>query len=307
MFGFRKYNYEGFTRDLLIKDMLTDKIGGPKPGDKAPEFEGRTLDGDKVELSDYRGKKNVVLTFGSATCPFTAGSIGGMNDLCEDYNDEDTQFLFVYSREAHPGDQIRAHHSMKDKIKAAERFRDEEDVQMPIILDDLKGTIHKKYTKLPNPTFIIDKSGRVAFRSLWTRPGVVEDALNELLGRQQERGVEHAVVNGGEDSSMPSTYAALHTHRALERGGRKAIRDFQREMGLPGRMTVMGSRIAEPLAMKPGRSIAGAMITAGVIAGGLMIGRALRNRRIRGRQPYQFERYRPERGGAPGTEYAVGI
>jgi peroxiredoxin len=307
MFGLKKYNYEGFTRDLLIKGVAIHKIGGPKPGARAPDFEGRTLEGDRVRLRDYRGEKNVVLTFGSATCPFTAGSISGVNELYKEYNDGDTQFLFVYTREAHPGEKLPAHRSMQDKIYAAHKFREEEDVVMPIVVDDLEGSIHRKYGELPNPTYIIDKSGRVAFRSLWTRPGVVEDALEELLERQHERGVEHAVVNGGQDTAMPSTYAMLHTYRALERGGRRSIHDFRRELGLPGRVAVMGSRIAEPIAMNPGRTIASAAITAGVITAGLLVGRALRNRRMRSRQPYKFERYRPERG-KTGTDYeAVGI
>lgn len=308
MFGLeKKYNYEGFTRDMLIKDMAAEKIGGPKPGERAPDFEGRTLEGDKVRLADYRGEKNVVLTFGSATCPFTAGSIGAMNELHGEYDDEDTQFLFVYTREAHPGEKLPAHRSMKDKIYAAEKFREEEDVVMPILVDELEGNIHRKYGKLPNATYIIDKSGRIAFRSLWTRPGIVEDALEQLLERQHERGVEHAIVNGGQDSTMPSTYTMLHAYRALERGGRRSIHDFRRELGLPGRVAVMGSRIAEPIAMNPVRSIASAAITVGVITAGLLVGRALRNRRLRARQPYSFERYRPERG-KTGTDYeAVGI
>jgi peroxiredoxin len=307
MFGLKKYNYDSFTRDLLMKDVATDKIGGPRPGDRAPDFEGRTLEGDRVRLSDYKGEKNVVLTFGSATCPFTAGSIGGINDLFEEYNDENTQFLFAYVREAHPGEKLRAHRSMKDKIQAAETFREEEGIDIPIIVDDVDGNIHKEYGKLPNPTYIIDKSGRVAFRSLWTRPGSIEDALEELLERQQERGTDHAVVNGGEDTTMPSTYAMLHSYRALERGGNKAIQDFRDELGLPGRVAVMGSRIAQPIAMNPGRAITGVALTAGVIVGSVMIGRFLRERRLRSRTPYQFERYRSPRGTA-GNEYeAVGI
>lgn len=307
MFGMKKYNYEGFTRDLLVKDVVTDKIGGPNPGDRAPDFEGRTLNGDKFRLKDLRGKKNVVLTFGSATCPFTAGSMEGINELYGEYNDEEMQFIFVYVREAHPGEKLPAHASMQQKVRAAEKFREEEDIQMPIIVDDLDGTIHREYGKLPNPTYVIDKSGRVAFRSLWTRPPIVEDALEELLGRQSESGEDHAVVNGGEDTTMPSTYAMLHTYRALERGGRRSIHDFRREMGLSGRMAVMGSRIAEPIASNPKLTIAGVLATAGVITAGLLVGRALRARRLRARQPYYFEHYRPERG-TTGTEYeAVGI
>src|SRR5512140_3348981 len=103
MFGFQRYNYENFRKQTLMKHAARHLFGsGPEPGEKAPDFEGRTLDGDKVRLSDFRGEKNVVLTFGSATCPFTAASIGGLNDLCEELTDrEHVEFLFVYSRAAH--------------------------------------------------------------------------------------------------------------------------------------------------------------------------------------------------------------
>jgi hypothetical protein len=42
--------------------------GAPKPGDVAPDFELRDVDGENpVCLSDYRGKKPVALVFGSYT------------------------------------------------------------------------------------------------------------------------------------------------------------------------------------------------------------------------------------------------
>jgi peroxiredoxin len=311
MFGFKNYNYDAFTKDLLIKDVALDKFSGPEPGDEAPDFEARTLNGDRVSLSDFEGEKNVVLTFGSATCPFTAASISGMNDLADDYSGEDVQFLFCYVREAHPGEGLAAHHSIDDKVRAAELFRDEEEVEMPILIDDLKGTIHKKYGKLPNSTFIIDKSGRIAFRCLWTRPGVIEDALEELIDLQQERGTDHAIVHGGEDAKMPSTYAMLHAHRALERGGHRAIHDFRTELGWPGAVAVTGSRIVRPVVENPGWAIATAGITAGVIAGGIIVGRILRQRRFRVRSPYDINqgdsRWRRRDPEDTGGYEAVGI
>src|ERR1700749_856694 len=112
MFGFTPYNYETFRRNLLIKDLAFTKfLGAPKPGDEAPDFQGRTVDGDKIRLSDFEGEKNVVLTFGSVTCPFTAASIRGLNNLYEDFGDE-VEFLFVYVREAHPGEEIGPHREM---------------------------------------------------------------------------------------------------------------------------------------------------------------------------------------------------
>jgi alkyl hydroperoxide reductase subunit AhpC len=296
MFGFTPYNYETFRRNLLIKDLTFTKfLGAPKPGDKAPDFQGRSIDGDKIRLSDYQGEKNVVLTFGSVTCPFTAASIRGLNDLYDDYQDE-VEFLFVYVREAHPGEEIGPHEAMTDKVRAAERLRDEEDVEMPIIVDDLNGRIHKKYGKAPNPTYLIDRSGRIAFRMLNTNASVLGQAIEELIERQQERGTDHVIVHGGEYHGIPKASALLHTHRALKRGGRKSVDDFKNEMGWPGRVAVTGSRVVEPVVEHPWTVLGMAGAAAGVIALGIWGGMMLRQRRNDGyRNPYDYGQFKSQR------------
>jgi peroxiredoxin len=296
MLGFTPYNYETFRRNLLIKDMVVTKfLGAPKPGDKAPDFEGRTLEGDRIRLSDYRGESNVVLTFGSVTCPFTAASVRKLNDLYEEYDGE-VEFLFVYVREAHPGDELGPHKEMRDKVSAAELLRDEEEVEMPIIVDDLNGRIHRKYGKAPNPTYLIDRSGRIAFRMLNTNASVLEEAIEELLERQEERGIDHIVVRGGEYSGIPKAGALLHTHRALRRGGKKSIEDFKQEMGWPGRLAVHGSRAVEPVVEHPMTVLAMAGAVAGVVALGIWGGMALRKRRLQPfRDPYDYGQFKPRR------------
>jgi len=308
MFGFSRYNYDKFERKTLMKDFALSKFGtAPEPGDKAPDFELRTIDGDKVQLSDFRGEKNVVLTFGSATCPLTAGSISDLNELYSEYSDDDAEFLFVYVREAHPGEEIPAHKSMNDKVAAAEMFRDEEEVDIPVLVDDLNGKVHRKYGSLPNPTFIIDKSGRIAFRALSTRPKVVGEALDELLERQEERGVDHAVVHGGEDVTAPSLKSFFHVHRALERGGKQAIDDFKNEMGFPGRLAVKASRIAGPVAENPGTVAGSALAIAAVVALSLWAGKELRRRRF-DQTPYRYDYGRRKQATSGGyDDYAVGI
>jgi peroxiredoxin len=290
MFGMKPYNYQRFTSDLLAKDLAAGKLisAGPKPGERAPDFKGRTLEGDLVQLSEFEGEKNVVLIFGSATCPMTAGSIRGLNSLCEEYRGDDVEFLFVYVREAHPGDELPAHQSMEDKVAAAELLREAEEIEMPIIVDEMNGALHKKYGKLPNPTFLVDKSGRIAFRSLWSRAGHIQAALEELLERQAERGVDHAIVNSGEDTSMPFTHGALFSYRALERGGPQAMKDFREAFGLPGRAMLATSRVVEPVVLHPGKVAVGALLAGGVIAGALLAGRALRNKRLGLRSPYDI-------------------
>ncbi len=296
MFGFTPYNYETFRRNLLIKDLAFTKfLGAPKPGDKAPDFQGRTIDGDKIRLSDFEGESNVVLTFGSVTCPFTAASIKGLNELYEDFGDE-VEFLFVYVREAHPGEEIGPHRDMREKLRAAEQFREEEDVDIPIIVDDLNGRIHKKYGKAPNPTYLIDRSGRISFRMLNTNATVLGAAIEELIERQGDRGADHVVVHGGEYHGIPKASALLHTHRALRRGGKKSVDDFKHEMGWPGRVALTGSRVAEPVIEHPLATLAMLGATAGVIALGIWGGLALRNRRkLPYRNPYDYGQFKTRR------------
>ncbi len=306
MFG-SKYNYETFQRNRLFRDLATSQLGGaPRPGDRAPDFVGQTLQGEPIRLKDFRGRKNVVLSFGSATCPQTAGSLPGLNELYQE-RDPNVEFFFVYTREAHPGDKLGAHDSYQDKVKAAELLRESESVEIPIIVDELDGKIHRKYGKMPNPTFIIDKSGRVAFRSLGTRSSVIAAALDELLEVQREQGKEHAIVCDGEDLSLPSAQLLWRAHRALERGGRRSIANFRREMGLPGRVILLSSRVAGPIVDNPGKTLAGVVAAALVLGAGVWGGLALRRKSLSTyHNPYESRKFQHAVRDAGGYE-AVGI
>ncbi len=218
-------------------------------------------------------------------------------------------FVAVYVREAHPGDDIPAHASMAGKVRAAEILQEQEEVELPIVVDNLGGSIHRKYGQLFNPTFLIDRSGRIAFRSQWTQAGAVDEALRQLLKVQRERDLDHAVVLGGEDRSMPISYSVLYSYRALHRGGEESIHDFTEAMGFPGKMIVAGSRIVGPITGNPGKTLATAALGVGIVFAAIYAGRALRNRRMTSRNPYDryvFETPEPEARGS--TDYpAVGI
>jgi peroxiredoxin len=308
MLGFSSYNYEHFSRDLF-HDLAQSSFSGPAPGERAPDFKAVSLDGETIRLSDFSKKKNVLLIFGSATCPMTAGSIAGINELYNHFRGDDIEFLFIYVREAHPGEVIPAHSSMREKTEAARLLRDEEDMQMPILVDDLRGSIHRKYSRLPNPSFLIDKSGRVAFLSLWSKPDAIEAAVQELLELQQERGVDHVIVSGGQDLSMPLPYSALSAYRALERGGKQSLNDFRQALGLPARVAFTASHLARPLLDNPGRVMSIIALSAAVLAGGLYAGFELRKRRLGVRRnPYRAYEKETVRDTETGTDYgAVGI
>jgi peroxiredoxin len=311
MFG-ASYNYPAFQRGVLLKDLAVSRFGGaPSAGDQAPDFEGRTLEGKKVRLKDYRGKRNLVLTFGSATCPQTASSLPDLNDLYEQRDEDEVEYLLVYTREAHPGERIPAHESKEDKERAAERLQEADGVEIPILVDDVNGKIHRKYGTMPNATFIIDKSGRVAFRSLFTRSSLIAEALEELLEVQRERGIDHAVVGEGEDLSLPSPYVLLRGRRALERGGRRSVANFRREMGLPGRFALASSRMVQPVLENPGKTVLSVAAVGVVLGAGIWGGLLLRRKRLSTyHSPYEsrvFQRFQRNRYGDMGEYEAVGI
>jgi alkyl hydroperoxide reductase subunit AhpC len=304
MVGFRNYNYDRFSRERL-HEFVSARFSGPGAGEPAPDFSAESLDDATVRLNDYQGEKNVVLVFGSATCPMTAATIGEINALYREFRDE-VEFLFVYAREAHPGEHLPAHGSMDEKIAAARLLRDAEDLEMPVVVDDLRGSIHRQYSGLPNPAFLIDKSGRVAFRSMWANPEALAEAIDELLEVQEERDTDQAVVRGGEDLSMPLTYAMLRSHRALHRGGRQSVLDFHVALGRIGRTAPAERR---PLLKDPGRILSIAALTAAVLAGGIYAGFELRKRRLGlRRNPYRAYEKEKVRDTETGEDYgAVGI
>ena len=308
MFGSSRYNYEEFHRGTLIKNIAKARFSNaPESGERAPDFELSTLEGDKIRLSDLEDRANVVLTFGSATCPLTAGSVPALERLYRKYGKRGVEFLLVYVREAHPGERLPAHRNMHDKARAAAVLRDEEGITFPILLDDLGGKVHRRYGSLPNPTYIIDRSGRIAFRSFSSRPDAVREALEELLERQQERNVDHAVVHGGEDKGWPALSSFLHAYRALERGGERSMRGFQRELGVPGKLALMGSRVASPVMEHPRVTAATIAAVAGVLGLGLWLGMVLRRRRQE-QAPYHGYDYATRSRRGPADDYeAVGI
>lgn len=60
------YNYESFTRSESTGKSNEFK-NGLRAGEEAPDFELPALDGERISLSAFRGRKHILLEFGSIT------------------------------------------------------------------------------------------------------------------------------------------------------------------------------------------------------------------------------------------------
>lgn len=149
-----------------------------------------------------------------------------MEALAQEYAPRGFASAFVYVREAHPGEHMPRHDSFERKLAHARRFRDEQSVRRPILVDALDGAYHRLFGGLPNMTLIVLRGGTLAYKGSWTDAADVRNALDQIANiaalrrhggrlapfwteRLAYRVVDQAAFNAG-----------------LERNGPKAVAEF---------------------------------------------------------------------------------
>jgi peroxiredoxin len=201
------YNYPRFKPDYYS----FKGFDGPKIGEVAPDFSAYTLDGKKVKLSDFFTKP-IILETGSLTCPVYAGVLDEMNQFAKKFSD--VQFILLYTREAHPGEKIKAHCSLQEKILRAEETKSAYGENRLILVDEISGAAHKLYGYFPNSVYLIDKNNKIFWRSQWNHPKETEKAIQRMLGGKISPEESTSQIPGGIAFS------------ALLKGGKVAVRDF---------------------------------------------------------------------------------
>ena len=94
--------------------------------------------------------------------------------------------MFVYTREAHPGENVLYHDSFERKLACARLLAEEAGIGRDILVDDLDGTVHRAYGLMPNMTWVIDRGGRVVYKANWTGAANVEAFLDRFLAGRAE-------------------------------------------------------------------------------------------------------------------------
>lgn len=157
-----------------------------EPGSTAPDFTLTSIEGEKVQLSDYKGKM-VVLEWFDSGCPFVKKhSKGGhMQALQEKYKAKGVVWLTINSTNPDHKDFITTEQS-KVLVK-------NQKIQCTATLQDPDGTVGKSYGAKSTPhMFIINSDGKLAYQgAIDDHPDVrsdpkdarnyVQQALDELL------------------------------------------------------------------------------------------------------------------------------
>lgn len=167
--------------EVIIRALTNGDFGSPHEGpdlnEPAPDFELQTQDGERtIRLSDWFGSKPIVLVFGNFSCgPFRL-AYPMIHDLEQRYG-QHAQFLAVYVREAHPKDGWRMESNARvgvdfaqpktysERKAAAQKCRAALKCSMPLVVDTVDDRVGNAYSGMPSRLYVIDRNGRVAYKS----------------------------------------------------------------------------------------------------------------------------------------------
>lgn len=156
-----------------------------------------------------------------------------MDRLADQYANRAVRSVFIYTREAHPGENYRHHRSMDDKRSNARAFVEHSKVGRQILLDDLDGTAHRAYGMLPNMTWIVGRGGLIHYKSAWSSAADVANALEGVLDFQANRAKNQWALFYSERSAW-STRDQNRFREGLLRAGPQAVADYERMLKASG-------------------------------------------------------------------------
>lgn len=140
----------------------------------------------------------------------------------------EAEWVFVYTREAHPGENVPHHDTFERKLAHARLLRDETGIRRPILVDDLSGTVHRRYGDMPNMTWVVDRGGRVVYKANWTSAANVEAFLDRYVSAREARppGVGMAMYETEQIEFRRTDHKKFQEH--LHRNGPSAVEEFAR-------------------------------------------------------------------------------
>lgn len=70
---------------------------------------------------------------------------------------------------------------MEEKLANARLLIRQKKVEMPVLMDGMDEAAHRKFGRLPNMVYVVDMTGRIVYKSMWTRHQELREFLRELI------------------------------------------------------------------------------------------------------------------------------
>src|SRR5262249_10841425 len=122
----------------------------PEPGAKVVNFAAKAVDGKVRSLSDYRGKKAVVVVIVGTECPISNLYVVTLAEMHQKYSDRGVQLLAVTSNDQAPSDESPAH--------AKERT-----LPFPVLKDEDHSVVDALGGSRTPEAFLLDADGVIRY------------------------------------------------------------------------------------------------------------------------------------------------
>ena len=137
---------------LFVKAQNTERVtkapqaqGVVSTSEKAPDFSLSTIDGGTISLSEFRGKKSVVLDFWTSWCPNCRRDMPKLSQMYEKHRDN-IEVIGI---------------NLQENPDIIERYISSADIVFPIALDPT-GTVSNAYDiRYTNTHVLIDIDGNI--------------------------------------------------------------------------------------------------------------------------------------------------
>ena len=136
-------------------------------GDPAPDFQLPNLNGEKISLSDFKGKP-ILLNFWATTCSFCQVEMPHVQEIYEEWSDKGLVLLAV---------------SVDTSQPPVDEYMRSNSFSFPVLLDSKRDIAHKYNVKTTPTTFFIDKNGVIQIKIAGPFPGkeAIEDRLEKIM------------------------------------------------------------------------------------------------------------------------------
>jgi len=157
------------------------------------------------------------------------GEVSPLNEMYWTYRDKGFEFLTIYVREPHPGENYGPHKNFEQKLEFARQCHDLDGIVNPVLVDDLEGTVHQLYGVLPNMVYIVSKEGRIVYKAMWTDHDEIRVVLDNLVmaDDQRTKGIRLKASLTEKVNFIPAEYAGGLREKVFDRAGSKAWDDYR--------------------------------------------------------------------------------
>ena len=149
--------------------------GGIKEGDPAPMFSGLTIDNQKIDFAQLKGKKVVVLDFWSIYCASCIEEMPGLVGIHNEFKDKGLVMIGVNL------DSFGTHRVVKFMQGMENR------ITFPVIIDKTRQIATSFNAMVLPTTLVIDAAGKIRFYHVGYKPGdekklrdIVAQAVKEI-------------------------------------------------------------------------------------------------------------------------------